>query len=141
MLQLADRNVFNPQLRFASFSSNSTVNECLIWIAQIEFATPIFNSQGFRPLCFDNGQQTQEERIAQSILVYLQVSSVLCLGGGGGTTLASRKWPRVGFELCDSLPPWLPLKYSQPCHFFLALFEKPRKNVENIKDFSDLANP
>ena len=30
------------------------INECWIWIARIEFATPFWSSQGFRPLLFVN---------------------------------------------------------------------------------------
>ena len=53
-----DCSVLNSQqsvnpIRFARFSSSSAVNECLIGIARrVKLTSPIFNSQGLRPLCF-----------------------------------------------------------------------------------------
>ena len=42
------------EIQFARLARNSTFNECLIRIAQIEFAARLFSSQRFRPLCFVN---------------------------------------------------------------------------------------
>ena len=52
--QIADHGVFNSQIRFARFSRNSTANQSFIRTTRIEFATPSFSSQAFRPLWFAN---------------------------------------------------------------------------------------
>ena len=42
---------FNRARAQLSFTAESAINESSVWMACIEFAAPIFSSQGFRPLC------------------------------------------------------------------------------------------
>ena len=46
VLQIAHRR---SRRRFPRFSRSSTVNECLVWIARIEFAAPFSVRKGFAP--------------------------------------------------------------------------------------------